>query len=492
MTSSIQYESEIEKAQRLFSTLQKKPPVTRTDLRNYVKVFLGINVPDVSLCPGHCSPMDYLWHCYSTDFPFGSNSTNGDCVVWANRGGSKTVLGAVATLLDCIFKPNCQVRILGGSLEQSSRMYDYLGQYLGESFDGMLSGKILKDKCTFLNGSNAQILTQSAKSVRGVHVHKLRCDEIELFDKDVFDAAKFTTQSTDNIKASMEVISTMHRPYGLMHRLVDEAVKNETPIFKWCMMEVIEKCTDRNCSRCPLDNYCQGKAKNANGYLKIDDCITQMRRSSIAGFESEMLCRRPNLENAVFSDFDTNIHVAPVEYDSQLPLYRTMDFGFVNPFVCLWIQVDGDGRIRIIDEYFRRRATIEIHAQELKERTPCPEESVTASFCDPAGAGVNDVSGTSAVRELRAMGIKTIYRKSRILDGIERIRRAVKAGDSTSKLLISPKCTRLIEAMQCYHYPQDAEQELPEKDGVYDHPIDALRYFLVNVNNSKSPDRKRY
>jgi hypothetical protein len=160
--------------------------------------------------------------------------------------------------------------------------------------------------------------------------------------------------------------------------------------------------------------------------------------------------------------------------------------------VCLWIQVDGEGRVRVIDEYFRRRATIEIHAKELKERTPCGEESVAGSFCDPAGAGVNDVSGTSAVRELRAMGIKTVYRKSRILDGIERIRRLVKAGDGKSRLLISPKCVRLIEAMQCYHYPETGEKELPEKDGVYDHPIDALRYFLVNLNNRVKPKRKRY
>ena len=42
--------------------------------------------------------------------------------------------------------------------------------------------------------------------------------------------------------------------------------------------------------------------------------------------------------------------------------------------------------------------------------------------------------------------------------------------------------------MQCYHYPDNAGQnrsaELPFKDGVYDHPIDALRYFFVNRNEA--------
>lgn len=482
------------KAEKVFSALRKVRPVTKNDLRNYVKVFLGIDVPDQNVCDGHSSPMDYLWHSYSSDFSFGPAGVNSDCVVWANRGGSKTVLGAVATLLDCIFKPGCQVRILGGSIEQSSRMYDYLTDFVCRGFGPAANKNILKDKCSFKNGSSAQMLTQSSRSVRGIHVHKLRCDEIELFDEMVFEAAKFTTRSTNGIIAGMEVISTMHRPYGLMQNIVKESRENKTPVFKWCMWEVIEKCRYRNCSRCALDNYCQGKARLANGYMKIDDCITQMRRSSRTGFESEMLCEKPNLDNIVFSEFSPDVHVAQIEYDSNLPLYRAIDFGFVNPFVCLWIQVDKDGNVRVIDEYIRRRATIDVHAEELKRRTPCDEEAVAATYCDPAGAGANDVSGTSAVRELRSMGINTRYRRSRILDGIELIRRAVRAGDGKNRLLINGNCVRLIEAMRCYHYPDSPgqESELPEKDGVYDHPIDALRYFFINVKTKFNTTSRSY
>jgi hypothetical protein len=105
------------------------------------------------------------------------------------------------------------------------------------------------------------------------------------------------------------------------------------------------------------------------------------------------------------------------------------------------------------------------------------------TFCDPAGSCRNDVTGTSAVRELVAMGIRCKHRPSAILEGIELIRRALKAGDGKSRLIISPKCQRLIEAMRCYHYPPRGG-EMPDKDGVYDHPIDALRYFFVNYTNT--------
>lgn len=483
----------IRKATDVYTTLRGIQPKTRHDLKNYIKIFLDINIPDKKICPEHNSPMDYLWHSFSADFIEKKNS-NADAIVWANRGGGKTELAAIATLLDCIFKPNCQVRILGGSGEQAGRMYKYLLDFLNNGFEEFLAGPIQKGKCSFGNNSAVEVLTQSATSVRGQHIHKLRCDEVELFDEDVFAAAKFTTQSTAGILGAMEMISTMHRPYGLMQRIISSADKVGTAVFKWCLWEVIEKCTDRGCSQCRLFNDCQGKAKEAAGFLKIDDCETAMRRASRAGWESEMLCKRPSLENVVFDEFDPAIHVERVDYDANLVLYRALDFGFVNPFVCLWIQVDEAGCVRLIDEYVRSRATIDVHAAEIKSRTTGGEGRVAATFCDPAGAGVNDVTGTSTVRELRSLGIAVRYRRSGILEGIELVRRAIHSGDGQSRLIISPRCQRLIEAMQCYHYPDshDGCSELPLKDGVYDHPIDALRYFFVNFSRCGKTTSRRY
>jgi phage terminase large subunit len=197
----------------------------------------------------------------------------------------------------------------------------------------------------------------------------------------------------------------------------------------------------------------------------------------------------------VFDEFDVERHIKPVDYDPNLPLYRALDFGFVNPFVCLWIQVDSVGVVRVIDEYVRSRATIDVHVDEIKSRTPGGESRVAATFCDPAGAGVNDVTGTSTVRELRTMGVRARYRRSGILEGIELVRRAIRAGDGKSRLVISPRCQRLIEAMRCYHYPEPgsaAAGELPLKDGVYDHPIDALRYFFVNHTRPTKTITRRY
>jgi len=477
-------------------TLRETRPTTKEDLHQYIKINLGVAVPDRTICPGHHTPMDYLWHTFAGDSPHApEHAPTADAVVWANRGGGKTQTAAVATLLDAVFKPGCQIRILGGSGEQSLRMYEYVAAFLQAGYEEQLAEQLRKGRCRFTNGARIEILKQSSTSVRGTHVQKLRCDEVELFRPEVFAAAKFTTQSTDEIIAAMELISTMHRPYGLMQKEVARATEAGVPIFQWCIWETIERCVGRTCSQCSLWSDCQGKAQQAGGYLKIDDCITQMRRSSRAGWEAEMLCLRPSRENVVFDEFDADLHVRPVDYDANLPLYRSLDFGFVNPFVCLWIQVDHDGTVRVIDEYVRSRATTEVNAAELKARTPGGEERVAATYGDPAGDARQGGSGTSVIRDLQSFGIRVKYRPSKIGEGIELIRRAIRSGDGKTSLVVSPNCPRLIEALRCYHYPDTtdhAPSEVPVKDGVHDHPIDALRYFFINYRHRGATKTRVY
>jgi hypothetical protein len=104
--------------------------------------------------------MDYLWHSFSADLPRlratsdeRRGTGNADAVIWANRSGGKTELAAIATLLDCVFKPGCRVRILGGSGEQSGRMYEYLTRFLHGGFEEFLAGRALKSRCHFVNFS---------------------------------------------------------------------------------------------------------------------------------------------------------------------------------------------------------------------------------------------------------------------------------------------------------------------------------------------------
>ena len=172
-------------------------PGNREELRGWVKRYLGLNLANEAVCGHHDVPLDYL------EYVFLEKGVTADVVVWAPRGGGKTMLGAVATLLDMLFKPGVQVRILGGSREQSEKMYGYLAMMVERNFGERLVGKITKKGFALDNGSTVEILTQSETAVRGMRVQKLRCDEVELFKKGVWEAAQLTTRTVGNDECGM-------------------------------------------------------------------------------------------------------------------------------------------------------------------------------------------------------------------------------------------------------------------------------------------------
>jgi len=298
----------------------------------------------------------------------------------------------------------------------------------------------------------------------------------------------------------------------------------QTPLLlKWCLWETIEPCPpERSCSRCPLATDCEGRARGADGYFPIDDAIAQKSRASRAAWEAEMLCLRPSAEGLVFSEFDPRLHVAPVAYNPGLPLYRAIDFGYANPFVCLWVQVEGTApylapgeytgggtskvapspcgppcihgglnrdpdlsrvQLRVIAEYVERERPIGEHARAMAARDPGP---VLATYADPAGWQRSDVTGTGPCQELTALGVKVRTPHAGILEGVELLRRLLKdrgGGPQRAGLVVDPSCRWLVRAMQEYHWEETQDgrlSERPAKDGA-DHPIDALRYLVTGL-----------
>jgi hypothetical protein len=233
------------------------------------------------------------------------------------------------------------------------------------------------------------------------------------------------------------------------------------------------------------------------------------RRVSKETWESEILCRRPCLHNAVFPSFDPAVHVKEScqlvvascrgkATHWQLPtnnwqlatnnwqLSLGIDFGFSAPFVCLWIAADPTGLIHVIDEYVQEQRLMEEHLAEIRSR---PWKPVKRVACDPAGNGRNDQTAISNVTLLRNAGYLVRTRQSHIVDGLELIRHALQPASGQPMLFIHPRCKRLIRALQSYRYA-DTGSELPIKDGTHDHLIDALRYYFVNRESGQVTTRR--
>lgn len=483
------------------------PLATADDLHRWIRLFCNLNVPRVPVVDGHSAPFDYLVRAYFEPAQ--------DQVVHAPRGGGKTRLAAVATLLDLLHKPGVSVRILGGSLEQSMRLWEHLLPDLTHAARDLIDKRLTKaQRITLANGSTCAVLTQSERSVRGLRVQKLRCDEVELFKPDVWEAAQLVTRSrelvvgssklvvkplttnyqltTTNsapVHGSIDALSTLHEPFGLMQGVLDRAEKNGTPVVRWSILDVLARCeAGRACDGCALFDECGGVAKTrARGFVPIDDAIRMKRRVSLEQWRSEMLCERPSVRAAVFPTFDLATHVVPhVHLNDDATTSLAIDFGYAAPFVCLFVRSDAT-RTYVVDEYVRPGRTVDEHVAALRAM-PWPEPTHVA--CDPAGDGANEQTGVTSVQKLRRAGFCVRHRPSRILDGVEQIRAALRPAAGEPTLFVHPRCARLIRALQGYRYPTTGtSREVPLKDGEHDHLIDALRYHFVNANRKPLADR---
>jgi len=481
-------------------TLRLVKPLSPAQLDGYCRALLGLRIPPL--------PLAYLTHAFFED---PASPAPRDSIVWANRGGGKTLLGALATFLDLLFKPGIRILILGGSFEQSARMYAHLRDFFSRpEFEDLLDRPMTERTISLHNSSRVDILAQSQRSVRGWHVHKLRCDELDLFDPDVWSAAQFITRSQTlgpvHVTGSVEVFSTMHQPFGLMHDLVTHAQRtNSRALFRWNLIDVLQPCPPmRTCQTCALWPDCAGRAKlpDTAGYFSIADALTHKSRSAPRVWQSEMLCAKPLRTSSVYPSFDPALHVCdstcplPLPHPPHVtggPLASTplspttlagMDFGFRAPAVFLWASYfPASDHLHIVDEHHASELTIAQHIQIIRNRNhPAP----LWIGIDPAGLARHEHSGLSSATLLRKAGYRIRARRTPLSAGLDAVAARLRTADGSVRLTIHPRCIHLIDSLARYHFPASslAPASLavePVKDGS-DHACDALRYLITNLD----------
>ena len=182
----------------------------------------------------------------------------------------------------------------------------------------------------------------------------------------------------------------------------------------------------------------------------------------------------------VYPEFTgANVLDSDYVYDPKQPVYRSIDFGYRHPYI-LWLQETADGRIILFDEWPGENSTVEEMIQTIRKidrKHGIIESKVVFTACDPAGAAV-DSEGIAPVKRLKRCGFKLRYRPSRILTGVELVKSLLRDANGNIRLFFSPNAEHLIGDMKSYKWSQSGEE--PDKDGVCDHSLDALRYFAVN------------
>lgn len=207
--------------------------------------------------------------------------------------------------------------------------------------------------------------------------------------------------------------------------------------------------------------------RNDPEILEIESRVSKMF------FLQEIAAEFTSFEGQIYDEFDETIHVRNFDYEPAWKNWWALDFGYVDPFVCLDIMIDPSDRIWVWREYLvSYKATFE-HGAILKNRENPEGFHVDAIVADPRGA---DEIATLAW----TLGSMQAHPVGWVL-GIEEVKRALKVrDDGLPGLIIHPRCTELTRQMKALraHSTREGHNSKPGQHDYDDHGPDALRYFF--------------
>ncbi|MGB9736501.1 MAG: phage terminase large subunit [bacterium] len=223
---------------------------------------------------------------------------------------------------------------------------------------------------------------------------------------------------------------------------------------------------------------------------ELDQLPPQIYNSNVLGNWGVSFAGKP-----VFLEFKPQFHVGKFEYNPALPIYRAWDFGFHHPAVIL-AQIDVDMRVWIIDLMLGTDIYLDDFYQkhlELFYRNNIDPDKVQIYDCGDIAGSHRSGSNFTEITTLKGLypQLKFRARYINVAQKINRIRRLLSQtykGNQPMLIINSTEGTKLLinAFLGGYHYPMQfkvAGEETPEKDGFYDHIIDALGYLLANYYN---------
>lgn len=182
----------------------------------------------------------------------------------------------------------------------------------------------------------------------------------------------------------------------------------------------------------------------------------------------------------VMKEWDDEVHLKNLKFNPNWPLYAALDYGYTNPFVWLWIQVDPMDNVYVIGEhYITYQDTQEIVERTIKEHPWTPH--LIAIYPDPAEP--DDTHTIERLLRVPARMNTGGELKNRLQLIRQRLKKVVNLETQQPAILVDRSCTRLAwEMRDGYRWPahkdeatkNDAENPM-DKDN---HGPEALGRFM--------------
>lgn len=275
------------------------PCKTRAELKKWVKYFLNLDLPDVTVSRhATTNPLDVVWEMYDICVNKNNPEKIQELLYVASRGSGKTLGAAIAEFMIMLHDQR-DIAHVGAILQQAGRAYDYIQGFCVSpnvkeiinppgvpEADKILQKSTMEKSVFQINGEKCsmEILPTTLKALNGVHASLISCDELDTLSGEGLKAIKEVAGMLDTKKGKKPLrvgISTRKSRAGLMNQMMEGAVQKDSSgnmkrvrhIRCWTALEFTEKCPDERSGTVKTDywiNVDKGEVLSPQEYSKLD------------------------------------------------------------------------------------------------------------------------------------------------------------------------------------------------------------------------------
>jgi len=221
---------------------------------------------------------------------------------------------------------------------------------------------------------------------------------------------------------------------------------------------------------------CISTMTSDNFYLEADYLAMLDRDKGTLWYRRFVLGQWCGAEGLVYDRWDREIHVQTADPDSFKRFIVGVDDGYTNPFVCLLIGIDGDGRMSVCGEVYKSGLLVADRVREVKRLIG--GRSVDVVLVDP--------SSPDLIAEMSNADLPVIPAMNDVVPGINCVQgRLGIQPDKRPRLTVDPCCPNLIREMETYQWKPNKPLDEPVK--AHDHAQDALRYATAHLDLNAQP-----
>lgn len=218
-------------------------------------------------------------------------------------------------------------------------------------------------------------------------------------------------------------------------------------------------------------------------YLAILDRLTGHRRARL--LEGHWAAA----EGLVYPEWDASVHLIDrFEIPKDWRRFRSIDFGYTNPFVCQWWAIDPDGRMYLYREVYESQKIVEDHAKEIRQLSEGERIKATVADWDAEDRATLNRHGIGSIAATKdvTVGIQAVAnRLRRSGDGRPRLfilRDSLLRRDPAIDAAKRPCSTAAEFDGYCWQEVKDGKPVKEEPVKVDDHGMDATRYAVMYLD----------